>query len=113
LIGANCGLFRSGSSGMAASMLVKQRHLSRIVGRRRGLRRRLAGALRVGRLAARNRRLDAVGGRVAARRPAFLARALCPPSVVLVAASCDGLLPILWDGMRRLPLPEEARRCQR
>jgi len=37
---------------MAASMLVKQRHLSTIVGRRRGLRRRLVGALLIGRLAA-------------------------------------------------------------
>jgi hypothetical protein len=36
---------------MAASMLIKQRYLSRIVGRRRGLRRRLVGALLIGRLA--------------------------------------------------------------
>jgi hypothetical protein len=49
---------------MAASMLVKQRQLNRIVGRRRGLRRRLVGALLISSLAARNRRFDAVGGRV-------------------------------------------------
>ena len=52
-------------------MLVKQRHLSRIVGRRRW-HRRVVGA-RVGRFSASNRRLDAVGGRVIARRPALLA----------------------------------------
>ena len=60
-------------------MVVKQRHLSRIVGRRRGLRRRLVGA--VGRLAARNRRLDAVGGRVGRGRPALFAPAAMMPSV--------------------------------
>jgi len=33
-------------------MVVKQRHLSKIVGRRGGLRQRLVGALLIGRLAA-------------------------------------------------------------
>jgi len=70
-----------------------------------GGRRWLVGALLVGRFAARSRRLNAVGGRVGRGRPPFFARALCPPSFGLVAASCDGLPPILWDGMRRLPLP--------
>jgi hypothetical protein len=71
LIGANSGELRSGSSGMAASMVVKQRHLSKIVGRRGGLRQQVVGAL-ARRLAPRNRQLDAVGGRVGRRRPSLL-----------------------------------------
>jgi hypothetical protein len=51
-------------------MLVKQRHLSKIVGCRCGLRRRIVGAL-ARRLAARNRRLNAVGGRVGRGRPSL------------------------------------------
>jgi hypothetical protein len=45
LIGAYSGELRSRGSGMAASMLVEQRHFSGIVGRRRGPRQRVVDAL--------------------------------------------------------------------
>jgi hypothetical protein len=51
-------------------MVVKQHHLSRIVGRRGGLRQRVVGAL-ARRLAARRWRFNRVGGRVG-RRPSAL-----------------------------------------
>jgi hypothetical protein len=97
---------------MTASMLVKQRHLSKIVGRRRGLRRRVVGA--VGRPAARHRRLDAVGGRVGRGRPSLFARMSLgdstPASRAFTRRADDGFDGFeVWDGSRRLYCyPEES-----
>jgi hypothetical protein len=98
---------------MTASMLVKQRRLSKIVGRRCGLRRRIVGAL-ARRLAALNRRLNAVGRRVGRGRPSLFARMSLGTARTRAAhftrRADDGFDGFeVWDGKRQLYCyPEES-----